>query len=130
MLFEDRTEAGRVLARALENFRNRPDFVVLALPRGGVPVAHEVAQQLRLPLDIFILRKLGVPGEEELALGAIASGGTIVINQSVVDELGISEDEIRAVAEGEKLEIERRETRVSERTSSDAGGRAKCNLNR
>ncbi|HWC17887.1 MAG TPA: phosphoribosyltransferase family protein [Terriglobales bacterium] len=83
-----------MLARSLENFRNRPDVVVLALPRGGLPVAYEVAQELKLPLDIFIVRKLGVPGQEELALGAIASGGTIVINQSVVYELGISEEEI------------------------------------
>lgn len=75
MLFSDRREAGRVLAGALETFRSRPDVVLLALPRGGVPVAFEVAQELNLPLDIFMVRKLGVPGEEELAMGAIASGG-------------------------------------------------------
>src|SRR5437588_708998 len=109
MLFRDRREAGRLLARALQSFRNRPDVVVLALPRGGVPVAYEVAQELKLPLDIFIVRKLGVPGQEELAMGAIASGGTVVMNQSIVDGLAISHDEIEAAAEREKLEIERRE---------------------
>ena len=109
MLFEDRKEAGRVLARSLEQFRNQPDAVVLALPRGGVPVAYEVARELNLPLDIFIVRKLGVPGQEELALGAIAGGGTVVINRSVVDELGISDEEIAAISKREQREIERRE---------------------
>jgi putative phosphoribosyl transferase len=83
--------------------------VVLALPRGGVPVAFEVAQELKLPLDIFIVRKLGVPSQEELALGAVASGGTIVLNQSIVEELAISDEEIKAIAERERREIERRE---------------------
>jgi putative phosphoribosyl transferase len=109
MLFRDRREAGRPLARALEAFRDRPDVVVLALPRGGVPVAFEVAQELKLPLDIFIVRKLGVPSQEELALGAVASGGTIVLNQSIVEELAISDEEIKAIAERERREIERRE---------------------
>jgi len=109
MLFRDRREAGQVLARTLEHFRNQPNVIVLALPRGGVPVAYEVARELNLPLDIFIVRKLGVPGQEELAMGAIASGGTIVMNRSVVDGLAISHDEIEAAAEREKLEIERRE---------------------
>jgi len=109
VLFQDRREAGRVLATALESFRDRPDVVILALPRGGVPVAYEVAHYLDLPLDIFIVRKLGVPGHEELAMGAIASGGTVVVNRSVVDELSISDAEIETVAKREKLEIERRE---------------------
>ncbi|HWC19031.1 MAG TPA: phosphoribosyltransferase family protein [Terriglobales bacterium] len=109
MLFQDRREAGRVLARALDSFRNRDNVIVLALPRGGVPVAYEVACALRLPLDIFIVRKLGTPGHEELAMGAIASGGTVVINRSVVNELGIPREQIEAVAEREKAEIERRE---------------------
>ena len=109
MLFQDRREAGRVLATALEAFRDRQDVVVLALPRGGVPVAYEVAKHLNIPLDVFIVRKLGAPGQEELAMGAIASGGTIVMNRSVVDELGISQEEIEAAAKREKLEIERRE---------------------
>lgn len=109
MLFRDRREAGRLLSRALEAFRGRSDAVVLALPRGGVPVAYEVAQELRLPLDIFIVRKLGVPGQEELAMGAVASGGMIVVNQAIVEDLAISDEEINATAEREKREIERRE---------------------
>lgn len=109
MLFRDRREAGRLLSRALEAFRGRSDAVVLALPRGGVPVAYEVAQELRLPLDIFIVRKLGVPGQEELAMGAVASGGMIVVNQSIVEDLAISDEEINTIAEREKREIERRE---------------------
>ena len=109
MLFRDRREAGRLLSRALEAFRGRSDAVVLALPRGGVPVAYEVAQELRLPLDIFIVRKLGVPGQEELAMGAVASGGMIVVNQAIVEDLAISDEEINAIAEREKREIERRE---------------------
>jgi putative phosphoribosyl transferase len=110
MLFEDRREAGQVLARTLEAFRGQPNVIVLALPRGGVPVAYEVARELNLPLDVFIVRKLGVPGHEELAMGAIASGGALVLNQSVVNELGISQDEIEAAAQREKTEIERRES--------------------
>jgi putative phosphoribosyl transferase len=109
MFFQDRREAGRMLARPLEPFRNQPNVIVLALPRGGVPVAYEVARELNLPMDVFIVRKLGVPGQEELAMGAIASGGTVVMNRSVVDELAISQEEIEAAAGREKLEIERRE---------------------
>lgn len=109
MLFQDRREAGHVLAQSLEEFRGQRDVVVLALPRGGVPVGYEVARELNLPLDVFIVRKLGVPGQEELAMGAIASGGAVVLNQSIVDELGISSEEIEAVAKREKLEMERRE---------------------
>src|SRR5438270_3425880 len=109
MLFQDRREAGRVLATALEPFRDRQDVVVLALPRGGVPVAYEVTKHLNVPLDVFIVRKLGAPGQEELAMGAIASGETIVMNRSVVEEFGISQEEIEAAAKREKLEIERRE---------------------
>jgi putative phosphoribosyl transferase len=109
MFFQDRRDAGRMLARALEPFRNQPNVIVLALPRGGVPVAYEVARELNLPMDVFIVRKLGVPGQEELAMGAIASGGTVVMNRSVVDELAISQEEIEAAAGREKLEIERRE---------------------
>src|SRR5260370_33073811 len=83
-LFQDRRHAGRVLAAALSRYRGRDDLVVLALPRGGVPVAYEVAKQLSAPLDVFVVRKLGVPGYEELAMGAIASGGVLVLNQDVV----------------------------------------------
>ena len=84
MLFRDRREAGRLLASRLAAYRNRPEVLVLALPRGGVPVAFEVARVLNAPLDIFLLRKLGVPGHEELAMGAIASGGVQVLNEDLV----------------------------------------------
>jgi putative phosphoribosyl transferase len=109
MVFEDRRDAGRILAAEIEVSRDWADAIVLGLPRGGVPVAYEVARALDLPLDIFIVRKLGVPGEEELAMGAIASGGTVVINRSVVRELAISQRSIEAVTQRERLEIERRE---------------------
>src|ERR1700716_3225343 len=89
-LFRDRRDAGRVLAELLEHYRDRPDVVVLGLPRGGVPVAFEVARMLGAPLDVFVVRKLGVPGREELAMGAIASGGVGVVNDDVVRGLGIT----------------------------------------
>ena len=89
MLFHDRTDAGRQLAADLERYAGRDDVLVLALPRGGVPVAYEVARALRAPLDVFLVRKLGVPGQEELAMGAIASGGVRVLNEEVVRTLGI-----------------------------------------
>src|ERR671936_2210612 len=91
MYFRDRADAGRTLATGLVEYAGRPDLVVLALPRGGVPVGFEVARALRAPLDVFLVRKLGVPGHEELALGAIASGGTRVLNDDVVRTLGIPE---------------------------------------
>lgn len=109
MLFEDRRDAGRMLARRLGGVPGLEDAVVLGLPRGGVPVADEVARALHLPLDIFIVRKLGVPGQPELAMGAIGSGGAMVMNRMVVARLGISHAAIEAVAERERLEIERRE---------------------
>ena len=109
MVFEDRKEAGRLLARALETWRSRADTIVLGLPRGGVPVAYEVASALKLPLDIFVVRKLGVPGQRELAMGAIASGGMVAINQKVVEQMGISRALIDAAIERENLEITRRE---------------------
>src|ERR1700704_6088444 len=101
MLFQDRFEAGRVLASKLSHLGNRPDVVVLALPRGGVPVGFEVAKALNVPLDVFIVRKLGVPGHEELAMGAIASGGVTLLNQDVVQGFGIPEELISRVAERE-----------------------------
>jgi len=107
--FQDRTEAGKLLAESLAGFADQPDVLVLALPRGGVPVAFEVAQALRAPLDVFVVRKLGTPGNEELAMGAIASGGVRVLNQSVVGTLGIPDDMIDEVAERELCELERRE---------------------
>src|SRR3954464_3917599 len=94
--FLDRAEAGRFLARKLDAYANRDDVTVLALPRGGVPVAYEVAHALVAPLDVFLVRKLGVPGHEELAMGAIASGGVRVINRDVVSNLRISEQVIEA----------------------------------
>ena len=109
MPFRDRSEAGRVLASKLEKYANRPDVLVLGLPRGGVPVAFEVAAALNAPLDVFLVRKLGVPDQPELAMGAIASGGASVVNHEVVRALGITEDELRAVASRELQELERRE---------------------
>jgi putative phosphoribosyl transferase len=108
-VFQDRAEAGRVLADRLTKYAGSPDVVVLALPRGGVPVGFQVARSLGAPLDVLSVRKLGVPGREELAMGAIASDGTQVINQTVVRELGIAEDKLQAVAAAEHQELERRE---------------------
>ena len=108
--FRDRTEAGEVLAGLLVGYRDREDVVVLGLPRGGVPVAAEVARELRAPLDVFVVRKLGVPGREELAMGAIASGGVRVVNRSVVDGLGIESDVVESVAARELEELGRRES--------------------
>jgi len=105
----DRAEAGRILAEKLARYTNRSDVLVLALPRGGVPVAYEIARRLRVPLDVFVVRKLGVPGHEELAMGAIASGGVRVINQDVVGHLGIPEWAIDRVAAAEGQELRRRE---------------------
>jgi predicted phosphoribosyltransferase len=106
-LFQDRREAGRVLAGLLDKYRGGPD--VLGLPRGGVPVAYEVAMALDAPLDVFLVRKLGVPGREELAMGAIASGGVIVLNEDVVRDLAISPETIQHVAQREGKELRRRE---------------------
>lgn len=107
--FRDRTEAGRLLAEKLKAYADRPDVLVLALPRGGVPVAYEVARALHAPLDVFLVRKLGVPGHEELAMGAIASGGTRVLNNDIVGYLSIPAEEIERVATREQEELERRE---------------------
>jgi putative phosphoribosyl transferase len=106
---KDRTEAGRLLAEALTKYSNRPEVIVLALPRGGVPVAFEVAKVLNAPMDVFVVRKLGVPGQEELAMGAIATGGIRVLNDEVVQALAISKEELDAVAAEEQKELERRE---------------------
>jgi predicted phosphoribosyltransferase len=109
MLFHDRLDAGRFLASKLRRFANRPDTVILALPRGGVPVGFEVAKALNAPLDVFVVRKLGVPGHEELAMGAIASGGIRVLNEDVVHALAIPDQVIDRVAATEERELERRE---------------------
>src|SRR5438132_6003819 len=108
MLFRDRTDAGRQLAAKLRRYADRPDVVVLALPRGGVPVAFEVARALHAPLDVFLVRKLGLPGHNELAMGAIASGGIRVLNEEVVRALHISDEVIDAVAALQGQELERR----------------------
>jgi predicted phosphoribosyltransferase len=109
MLFRDRIDAGRQLAARLTPYADRDDVLVLALPRGGVPVGHEVSEALAAPLDVFLVRKLGVPGQEELAMGAIASGGVRVLNESVVNLLNLSEDDIAPVASAERRELDRRE---------------------
>jgi putative phosphoribosyl transferase len=109
MRFRNRTEAGQLLARTLERYRDQPNVLVLALPRGGVPVAYEVAAVLNAPLDVFIVRKLGVPGHEELAMGAIASGGIRALNSSVIQQLKIPQSAIDAVAAREYKELQRRE---------------------
>jgi predicted phosphoribosyltransferase len=107
--FLDRAEAGRELGGALSEYANHDDVVVLALPRGGVPVAFEVARALHAPLDVLVVRKLGVPGHAELAMGAIASGGIRVLNQEIVDSLGVSSRRLEEVAQGEERELRRRE---------------------
>lgn len=109
MLFRNRFDAGRQLAEKLAHYADRDDVLVLALPRGGVPVGYEVAEALAAPLDVFLVRKLGVPGQEELAMGAIASGGVRVLNEPVVRMLGLSEEEIARVEVGERWELDRRE---------------------
>jgi putative phosphoribosyl transferase len=108
-LFQNRRDAGRALAAMLDEYANRRDVLVLALPRGGVPVALELATALRAPLDVFVVRKLGVPGHEELAMGAIATGGVRVLNEDVVQSLGIPQAVIDAVTAAEQKELQRRE---------------------
>ena len=107
--FHDRYEAGRILASRLSHYADRSDTIVLGLPRGGVAVAYEVARALHLPLDVFIVRKLGVPGQEELAMGAIATGGIRVLNQAVIRALGLSQAQIEEVIRREERELRRRE---------------------
>jgi predicted phosphoribosyltransferase len=107
--FRDRTEAGRLLAERLREYAGRDEVIVLALPRGGVPVAYEVAQALGAPLDVFVVRKLGVPGHEELAMGAVATGGLLVLDEGLVRALGIPEHELLRVVEAELRELERRD---------------------
>ena len=117
-LFRDRRDAGRVLAERLDRYRDRSDVVVLGLPRGGVPVAYEVAVALHLPLDVFLVRKLGVPGQEELAMGAIASGGVVVLNEDVVRALSIAPAAVHRVAVDEGRELARQG-----RTAPELAGR-------
>lgn len=107
--FSDRVDAGRQLAAAMVDYRDRDDVLILALPRGGVPIAYQLATFLRVPFDVFVVRKLGLPGHEELAMGAIASGGVRVVNDEVVGPLGIPATVIDSVAVSEQIELERRE---------------------
>lgn len=108
-LFANRSDAGRRLAQDLSEYKGRNNVIILALPRGGVPVAYEVAQALDAPLDVFLVRKLGVPGREELAMGAIASGGVRVFNPEVIRALNIPNEVLETVTDLEKRELERRE---------------------
>src|SRR6266567_4980834 len=108
-IYRDRIEAGRELATKLTAYAHRQDVLVLALPRGGVPVGYEVAKALNVPMDVFVVRKLGVPGYEELAMGAIASGGTRVLNEDLVRTAGIPDEVIDSVTAEEERELERRE---------------------
>ena len=107
--FKDRREAGRKLAQKLTVYAGQPDLLTLALPRGGVPVAYEVARALNAPLDIFLVRKLGLPGQEELAIGAIATGGVRVLNRDIIRMLSIPDEVINFVARRELQELQRRE---------------------
>src|SRR5687768_8128552 len=107
MIFPDRVAAGRQLARDLEAYRGHTDVIVLGLPRGGVPVAYEVATALGVPLDIFLVRKLGVPGQEEYAMGAIASGGVRVLSADIVRRLGLTQADVERVAAREQRELAR-----------------------
>jgi putative phosphoribosyl transferase len=109
MRFRNRSDAGRQLAAKLNAFANRHDVVVLALPRGGVPVAFEVARALNAPLDTFLVRKLGVPGHPELAMGAIATGGVRVLSEDIIEQLGIPRTAVEQVAVRERLELDRRD---------------------
>lgn len=113
-LFQDRYDAGRRLTDLLSQYKNDTNTIILALPRGGIPVAYEVANKLHLPLDIFVVRKLGAPFQEELAMGAIASGGAIFFNEDVIAHLDITEEDINHVIEKEKTELQRREKKYRE----------------
>jgi predicted phosphoribosyltransferase len=109
--FNDRYEAGRVLAGLLSRYAGRPDLLVLALPRGGVPVGYEIATALGAPLDIFVVRKLGLPWHEELAMGALASGGVRLLNEDVIRMYGVSRQDVERITAAEQAELERRERR-------------------
>jgi len=122
--FADRREAGKELAARLAPYRGHPDVVVLALPRGGVPVAFEIAEALDAPLDVFVVRKLGMPGHAEFAIGAIASGGVRVLSDDVIRWYGISESQIEAIARQELAELQRREREYRQgRALTDLRGR-------
>jgi predicted phosphoribosyltransferase len=122
--FRDRADAGRALAALLTQYANRTDVLILALPRGGVPVAFAVAEALQAPLDVFLVRKLGAPGEEELAMGAIASGNVVVLNGDVIRALAVPNAVVEQVAAAERHELERRERAYrDDRPPADVRGR-------
>jgi len=118
MRYRDRTDAGRRLAGLLRRYADRPDVVVLALPRGGVPVAFEVATALHVPLDVFVVRKLGLPSHPELAIGAIASGGVRLVDESAVRRFGVTDSQLAAVSAAEERELQRRERAYRDRLPS------------
>jgi putative phosphoribosyl transferase len=122
--FRDRRDAGRRLATELRQYANRPNVLVLALPRGGVPVAFEIAQALHVPLDVFVVRKLGLPWHEELAMGALASGGVRVLDQKLIRAARVSADDVERVTALERAELERRERRYrGDRPFPDVSGK-------
>jgi putative phosphoribosyl transferase len=122
--YRNRTDAGRRLAALLGEYADRPDVIVLALPRGGVPVAYEVARELHAPLDLYLVRKLGFPGHPELAMGAIASGGVRVVDWDTVRRFGVSDEQLATVTEAEERELERRERQYrGGRPSPDVTGK-------
>ncbi len=124
MMFQDRVDAGRRVAAKLAEYRGRGDVLVLGIPRGGVGVAYEVARALHVPLDVFLSRKLGVPGQEELAFGAVASGGIRVLDPDLIRELDISDAEIERITQKAKTELERRERAFrGDRPALDVAGR-------
>jgi putative phosphoribosyl transferase len=108
-MFTDRSDAGRILASKLGRYKGRADVVILALPRGGIPVAYEIGKELGAPVDVFVVRKLGVPGQEELAMGAIATGDVRIVNYDVVNQLGLDQGTIDRVTDQERRELRRRE---------------------
>lgn len=123
MLFSDRSDAGKMLASKLQQYKSNNNVLVLGLPRGGVPVAFEIAWELRVELDVFIVRKLGVPGHEELAMGAIA-GGILILNGDVLNQMGISKEAVHKVIDDENAELERRENLYRQgRLAHDLEGR-------
>lgn len=107
--FANRTDAGRRLAKELQQYANRPDVIVLALPRGGVPIGYEVANALGVPLDVFVVRKIGLPWQEELAMGAVASGGVRVLDRNLIRVAHVSDADVERIADAEERELERRE---------------------
>jgi putative phosphoribosyl transferase len=122
--FQNRTDAGRRLAREVGAYAHRPDVMVLALPRGGVPVGYEVARALDVPLDVFVVRKLGLPWQEELAMGALASGGVRILDESLIRIAHVSAEDLRRVTEVEQAELTRRERRYrGDRPFPDLGGK-------